>query len=224
MNTRLLLNPILDRLSPHEPEATPKTVLRVDGYLDEANSTTGFYAIAYSVSNLGNATAENVTLEVVVDGETQANMVIPSLSTSDSSNSLEVPASGSLHAMSLQASCTDSAAAYSFSFGRDVLRTFSDNPELVKLFVTPREPSLVALKDEVLKDAPLKVKDWIALRNWVGDNIQYRYDEEVSGVPEYWQVGKETVSLRTGTAKTSPFSCARFSALPGTPKTTFTLL
>jgi predicted transglutaminase-like cysteine proteinase len=199
VNTRLLLNPILDRLSLHEPEATPKAVLRVDGYVDEANSPTGFYAVAYSVTNLGNATAENVTLAAVVDGETQANKVIPSLSVSGSSNySLEVAASGSLHVVSLQASCTDSADAYSFSFGGDVPRTFSDNPELVKLFVTPREPSLVALKDEVLKDAPLKVKDWIALRNWVGDNIQYGHDEEVYGVPDYWQFGKETVSLRTG--------------------------
>ncbi len=199
VDTRLFLGPILDRLSLHEPEATPKAVLRVDGYVDEANSPAGFYAIAYSVSNLGNATAENVTLAAVVDGETQANKVIPSLSASDSANySLEVSASGSLHVVSLQASCADSADAYSFSFGGDVPRTFSDNPELVKLFVTPREPSLVALKNEVLKDAPLKVKDWIALRNWVGDNIQYRHDDDVYGVPEYWQFGKETVSLRTG--------------------------
>jgi len=200
VDTRLLLDPILDRLSLHEPEATSKAVLRVDGYVDEANSPTGFYAITYSVSNLGNATAENVTLAALVDGETQANIVIPSLKVSDSSNySLEVSAaSGSLHVVSLQASCADSVDAYSFSFGADVPRTFSDKPELVKLFVTPREPSLVTLKDEVLKDAPLKVKDWIALRNWVGDNIQYRHDEEVYGVPEYWQFGKETVSLRTG--------------------------
>jgi len=79
----------------------------------------------------------------------------------------------------------------------DVPRTFSDNPDRVKLFVTPREASLFALKNELLKDAPLKVKDWIALRNLVGDNIQYRHDDEVYGVSEYWQFGKETVSLRT---------------------------
>jgi transglutaminase-like putative cysteine protease len=79
-----------------------------------------------------------------------------------------------------------------------VPRAFSDNPELVELFVTPREPSLVALKNEVLKDAPLKLNDWIALRNWVGNNIQYRHDDTVYGVRDYWQFGKETVSLRTG--------------------------
>lgn len=141
VNTRLLLSPILDRLSLHGPEATPKAVLRADGYLDEANSPTGFYAIAYSVSNLGSATAENVTLEVAVDGETQANMVIPSLSASDSSNySLEVSASGSLHVVSLQASCTDTADAYSFSFGGDVSRTFSETQNLSSFSLRQENP------------------------------------------------------------------------------------
>jgi predicted transglutaminase-like cysteine proteinase len=200
VDTRLLLEPVLDRLTPHEPEVTYNAVLRVDGYVDEANSPEGSYAITYSVSNLGNTTAENVTLAAVVDGEQHANQLIPSLEVSDSANySLLVSAaSDELHIVSLQASCTDSADAYSFSFGTDVPRTFSDDAELVKLFVTPREPSLVALKNEVLKDAPLKLNNWIALRNWVGNNIQYRHDDEVYGDRDYWQFGKETVSLRTG--------------------------
>jgi transglutaminase-like putative cysteine protease len=200
IDTRLFLEPVLDRFSPREPEVTYNAVLWVDGYLDEANSPEGSYAIAYSVSNLGNATAENVTLTAIVDGEEQANQLIPSLEISDSANySLVISAtSGELHIVSLQVSCEDSADAYSFSFGTDVPRAFSDNPELVKLFVTPREPSVVALKNEVLKDAPLKLNDWIALRNWVGNNIQYRHDDAVYGVRDYWQFGKETVSLRTG--------------------------
>jgi predicted transglutaminase-like cysteine proteinase len=149
---------------------------------------------------MGNETAQNVTLAIIVDGETQETNLIQSLSVSDSANySMVVPAaSGELHLVSLQASCEDSVDAYSFSFGADVPRAFSDAPELAKLFVTPREPSLVALKDEVLKDTPLKVKDWIALRNWVGNNIQYRHDDAVHGVRDYWQFGKETVSLKTG--------------------------
>jgi predicted transglutaminase-like cysteine proteinase len=200
VDTRLFLEPVLDRLALSEPEVTSNAVLRVDGYLDEANSPAGSNAIQFSVSNIGNATAENVTVAAVVDGETRANYLVPSLSVSDNASySLVVSAaSGSLHVVSLQASCENSVDAYSFSFGADVPRTFSDDPELVKLFVTPRESSLVALKDEVLKEALLNVKDWIALRNWVGDNIQYRHDDDVYGVREYWQFGKETVSLRTG--------------------------
>jgi transglutaminase-like putative cysteine protease len=200
LDTSSLLDPVLDRLSLHEPEATPKAVLWVDGYVDEANSPAGSYAIAYSISNVGNATAENVTVAAVVDGETQETKQIPSLSVSDTANySLVVPAaSDTLVVVSVQASCADSVDAYSFSFGADVPRTFSDNAEQVKLFVTPREPSIVALKNEVLKDALVNVKDWIALRDWVGNHIKYKHDEDVYGVPEYWQFGKETLSLKTG--------------------------
>jgi predicted transglutaminase-like cysteine proteinase len=200
LDTTSLLDPILERFSPREPEVTYNAVLWVDGYLDEANSSEGSYAITYSVSNLGNATAENVTLAAVFDGEQQASKLIPLLEVSDSANYSLVAsaASGELHIVSLQASCEDSVDAYSFSFGADVPRTFSDDAELVKLFVTPREPTLVALKDELLKDAPLKLNDWIALRNWVSNNIQYQHDDAVHGVRDYWQFGKETFSLRTG--------------------------
>jgi predicted transglutaminase-like cysteine proteinase len=200
IDTRAFLEPILDRLSPNKSAVTTKAVLWVDGYVDEANSPEGSYALEYSVSNLGDAMAENVTLVAVVDGEQQANQLIPSLEVSDNANySLAVSASsGELHIVSLQASCEDSVDGYSFSFGTDVPRAFGDYAGIARLFVTPREPSLVALKDMVLKDAPLKVKDWIALRNWVGDNIRYVSDLEVHGVREYWQFGKETVALGTG--------------------------
>jgi predicted transglutaminase-like cysteine proteinase len=200
LDTASLLDPILEVLPLRENEATYNAVLWVDGYVDEANSLEGSYAIAYSVSNLGNATAENVTLVAVFDGEQHANQLIPSLEVSDSANySLAVSAvSGELHIVSLQASCEDSVDAYSFSFGADVPRKFSNYSNIVQLFVTPKEPSLVALKDEVLKDALLKLKDWIALRDWVGGNIKYESDEQVHGVREYWQFGKETVALGTG--------------------------
>jgi transglutaminase-like putative cysteine protease len=209
LDTNSLLNPILERLALREPQkVTYNAVLRVDGHADEANSSTGHYTIAYSVSNTGNTTAQNVTLTTTVDGENQETKTIQSLPVSESANySLVVPAASSeLHIVSLKASCTDSADAYSFSFGADVPRTFSDDAERVKLFVTPREPSLVALKNEVLKDSLLNVKDWIALRNWVGSNIQYRHDDEVNGVRDYWQFGKETVALKTG-------DCEDFSIL-----------
>ena len=200
LDTSSLLAPVLDRLPIHEPEATPQAVLWVNGYIDEANSPEGFYAIAYSVTNIGNTTAQNVTLTTAVNGETRSSKLIPSLEVSDSANySLTISATPStLYVGSVQASCEDSADSYTFSFGADVPRTFSDNPDQVKLFVTPREPTIISLKNELLKDAPLKVKDWIALRNWVGDNIQYKHDNEVYGVPEYWQFGKETISLKTG--------------------------
>ena len=206
-NTTSLLDPILERLSLREPKDTHIAVLRVDGYLDEANSPEGNYTIAYSVSNLGNTTAQNVTLTTTVDGETEEKL-IQALSVSDTANYTRMVSTvtGELHLVQVQASCEDSTDFYSFSFGADVPRSFSDKPELVKLFVTPREPSLVALKNELLEEGLINVKDWVALRNWVGNNIQYKYDDDVHGVRDYWQFGKETVALKTG-------DCEDFSIL-----------
>ena len=207
LDTTSLLNPILERLSLRQPEDTHKAALIVDGYVTEADSPTGNCTVAYSVLNVGNATAQNVTLAAVVDGEKE-EQVVPLLSVSDSANYSRVvtAAEDELHIVRVEASCADSVDSYSFSFGADVPRTFSDNASLVQLFVTPREPSLVALKDEVLKESLLNVKDWIALRNWVGNNIQYEHDDAVYGVRDYWQFGKETVALRTG-------DCEDFSIL-----------
>ena len=207
VDTRLLLEPLAGRLPFREPEATNNAVLRVDGYIDDEywvrNETTDLpersYAILYSVSNIGNTTAQNVNLVAVLDGAPQATNFVPSLSASGSVNySLVVStANDSLHVVSLLASCADSMDFYSFSLGDDVPRTFSDNPDVVKLFVTPREPSLITLKNDILRDK-VPVKDWIALRDWVGKNIEYKSDALIHGAREYWQFGKETVSLRTG--------------------------
>jgi len=200
LDTRLLLGPLADRFPFPEPEVTSKAVLRVDGYVDDADGVPErVYTIVYSVSNMGNATAENVTLSAVVDGESHASHLVSSLSVSDSANySLVVTnASNALHVVSLQASCADASDFYSFSFGAEVPRTFSDKPEIVKLFVTPRDPAVIALKNEIL-GAKLPFKDWIVLRDWVGKNIQYKDDAAVHGVREYWQFGKETIDLRTG--------------------------
>jgi predicted transglutaminase-like cysteine proteinase len=200
MDSRLILNPMVDVLHLDEPEVISKAVLRIDGYVDDANSPQDYCTVHYSVTNVGNATAQKVTLEAVVDRQSQGIKAIPSLEVSESANySLEVSAhSEVLHVVSLRTVCEDSADAYSFSVGADIPRSCSENEDLVKLFITPREPSLVALKDEVLKESLLNVKDWIALRNWVGNNVKYRHDDAVYGVPEYWQFGKETVSLKTG--------------------------
>jgi len=200
VDTRLLLGPLADRFPFPGPEVTSKAVLRVDGYVDDADEVPErVYTVVYSVSNMGNATAENVTLSAVVDGESHASHLVSSLSVSDSANySLVVTnASNALHVVSLQASCAGAADFYSFPFGADVPRVFSDKPEIVKLFVTPRDPAVIALKNEIY-GAKLPFKDWIVLRDWVGKNIQYADDAAVHGVREYWQFGKETIDLRTG--------------------------
>ena len=80
VDTRLLLGPLADKIPFPKSEVTNRAVLRVDGYVDEASSTESTYAIQYAVSNMGNATAENVTVTAVVDGEQQATQLVSSLS------------------------------------------------------------------------------------------------------------------------------------------------
>ena len=210
LDSTSLLNPILERLSLRKPETTMyTTALTVNGHADKTDSPQNHYTITYSVSNTGNTTAQNVTLTTTIDGENKETKTIPSLSASDTANySLVVQAAPSeLHIAKVQASCNDSADAYSFSFGADVPRTFSDNPEQVKLFVTPKDPTIITLKNEILnEDSLLKIKDWIALRDWVGNNIQYKHDQDIHGTREYWQFAKETVTLKTG-------DCEDFSIL-----------
>jgi hypothetical protein len=46
----------------------------------------------------------------------------------------------------------------------------------------------------------------MALRDWVGNNIQYRSDSEIHGESEFWQFPNETIQLRTG-------DCEDFSLL-----------
>src|SRR3972149_4433653 len=83
LDTSSLLNPVLDALSLRETDVTHKAVLMVDGFADKAERS---YTVRYSVSNVGNATAQNVTFAAVVDGKQQAAEQISSLSAGDSAN------------------------------------------------------------------------------------------------------------------------------------------
>ncbi len=46
-------------------------------------------------------------------------------------------------------------------------------------------------------DQPAK-DDFDAIRDWVAYNIEYKLDEDVHGVTDYWQTPEETLDLRTG--------------------------
>ncbi len=74
-------------------------------------------------------------------------------------------------------------------------------------FITPNDPSVVALRDEILKDSiAVLTPDWMKFRDWVGNRIEYRFDSEIHGEKEYWQFANETILLETG-------DCEDFSIL-----------
>jgi hypothetical protein len=74
-------------------------------------------------------------------------------------------------------------------------------------FITPQDSRVVSLKNEILQDSlSLLTPDWMALRDWVGNRIQYKSDSEVHNEREYWQFSNETIYLETG-------DCEDFSIL-----------
>lgn len=74
-------------------------------------------------------------------------------------------------------------------------------------FITPNDPSVISLRDEILKESlALLTPDWIKFRDWVGNRIEYRYDSDVYGEADFWQFSNETIQLETG-------DCEDFSIL-----------
>lgn len=64
------------------------------------------------------------------------------------------------------------------------------------LFITPNDP-IVKLKEDQITSNWL-IPDLIELREWVASNIKYKYDIEVHGANDYWQLPRETIILGTG--------------------------
>jgi hypothetical protein len=74
-------------------------------------------------------------------------------------------------------------------------------------FITPNDPSVIDLRDEILEDGiAILTPDWMKFRDWVGNKIEYKYDSEVHGEREFWQFSNETIQLETG-------DCEDFSIL-----------
>ncbi len=86
-----------------------------------------------------------------------------------------------------------------------IVRVFDET--LCISFITPKDPTVVALKNEILQDnIAMLTPDWMAIRDWVGNRIQYESDSEIHDEREYWQFANETLQLETG-------DCEDFSIL-----------
>lgn len=153
--------------------------------------------ISYSVTNNGNSAASNVYLEIKVDGSLQDSRTISSLPVSavkKYSFSLTMPYDSSKK-LSVYASCSDSDDSDSVAVRADLPRHLDE--DIAKLYITPNEQSVVDLKNQILEDKFVLTPNWMAIRDWVGNNINYRYDSEVYG-EEHWQLPKETIQRSTG--------------------------
>ncbi len=74
-------------------------------------------------------------------------------------------------------------------------------------FITPNDPSVISLKNEILHDPIAALTpDWMKFRDWVGNEIEYKSDSEIHGERDFWQFANETIQLKTG-------DCEDFSIL-----------
>ncbi len=87
----------------------------------------------------------------------------------------------------------------------NISRVFNETS--CSLFITPNDPMLIDLKNEILQDAlAILTPDWMKFRDWVGNKIEYRSDPEIHGERDFWQFSNETIQLETG-------DCEDFSIL-----------
>jgi hypothetical protein len=165
-----------------------------------------FYAstVTYNVSNYGTTTANDIEVSIFLDGATLEEFSLTSLSSNGSfSDQFSVSANyDTTKEVSITVSCKDSTDTDSLIIYAILTRTFDKN--LARLYVTPRDPIIKRTLDTIVKN-PL-IPDWIEIRDWVANKIQYLSDTESHGVSGYWQLPVETLSLGTG-------DCEDFSVL-----------
>ena len=173
---------------------------------DTSNSAELICQVAYSVSNVGSGTAENIEVTMKINDEPTNTIYVASLQPSETySNSLTVNAiNNSARIVTVEAATSQSSAAKTLIVNANIKRTFDEH--LCRFFVTPEDKAIVELKNQILHDKTVLTLDWMALRDWVGSNIQYKSDLEIHGERDFWQFPNETIPLGTG-------DCEDFSLL-----------
>jgi len=68
----------------------------------------------------------------------------------------------------------------------------------MKQYVTPNDPAVKALVDDILHKQLKVFSDFEELRDWAFYYITYKFDKDVHGASDYWQFSAETLELRTG--------------------------
>jgi hypothetical protein len=162
--------------------------------------------IIVSVKNTGNGEAKHVQVTVKDSVITLAQYSIASLLPSQSNDypikvTLDYDSSKDV---SVEVACSQSSDQSSIHINAFLPRLLY--PTVSELYITPDQQDVTNLKNQIISNKLFLTPDWVALRDWVGSNIQYKYDSAVHGKDEYWQLPKETINLGTG-------DCEDFSIL-----------
>lgn len=160
--------------------------------------------VIYHVSNYGTATAEDIQITISIDGTIFNQFSLHSLPPYDSFTdqfSLSINYDDSKQ-VSLTASTQGSRHTDGLVVSAVLPRSYDS--KIAKLYITPDDPLIEQTLRSIVKN-PF-IPDWIEIRDWVANNVEYRYDSVSHGVSEYWQLSRETLSLKKG-------DCEDFSIL-----------
>jgi len=179
------------------------TVLQVNACLVDSSWERGFedlpvlnVEVDYSVWNVGNVSAEVVTIDITLgfeyySGETIRDLPPSSRFTDSVSFSVGYDESETI---TIEACCNNETSSWSCVVDAELPR--SPTWSMSKLFITPSEYYVYSTWKEITSG--LVPIHWIAIRNWVGKNIEYVQDEEIHNTSEFWQLSVETLKGRTG--------------------------
>jgi hypothetical protein len=156
--------------------------------------------VNYTVENVGNASANTVTIEIALNSayystETVHNLLPSSGFTDSISFSVEYDQSKTVE---IEATSENVTAYWSYVVDAKLPRQPSWS--VAKLFITPEEQYVQSAYKEIIDHMffTSPYVDWIVIRNWVDNNIKYVNDNDSHGVTKFWQLGKETLQSRTG--------------------------
>lgn len=150
--------------------------------------------VAYDVSNIGDAIAEEVQVTISIDGMLLNQFSLDSLSPSDSfadQFSVSIDYDDTKH-VSLAASNQDSMDTDTLIISAVLPRSF--NPEVAKhhahmqLYITPNDPIIENTVDSIMEKKFLLYPGWMAIKDWVAGEIEYSYDRDSHGARDYWQL------------------------------------
>jgi predicted transglutaminase-like cysteine proteinase len=158
--------------------------------------------VAWEVSNFGNKEAKDTTITTYIGGyfwsKTSDVTIQPDQIVEDQFSGLMVNYDQT-KTFEVEAACNESENSQTYTITPYFPRSeaeFNGDSHFYQLYVTPNDPTVKSMAESIATN-PL-IPNWMEIRDWVSNQITYRYDSDVHGTPEYWQLPRETVSMKTG--------------------------
>jgi len=162
--------------------------------------------VTYRIHNEGNIAAQDTRVTVQVDDSAAKDYRVSVSPKGYHSGSVDFTFRyDTRHEVAVSAISGDSSDRRTLIPDTTLPRSPYLDPDTVKLFVTPGDSVVRSTLNNILRSYPL-VPHWIAIRDWVSNNVRYVGDPEAYGCPDYAQLSRETLDRKTG-------DCEDFSIL-----------